>query len=74
MGIAVGRLKAKSVKWGILNIKSVYVGEELVWPEAIPDLDPAELIAVLSCITMGYWQDVLPWNDETPWMDKYTIN
>lgn len=75
IGILKGFLKTDRIKLGNIDIKSVYVGRNLVWPDKSgptpdPDIDIDDLIAALSCITTGHWEDVLPWNDKTPWMDK----
>lgn len=81
MALAVGNRKVQKVKTGSTNIIAMYLGAKLVWSESEPepdpdpggDIDTEKLKAVLSVITMGYWQDVLPWKDEMPWIDKLTF-
>lgn len=78
MALAVGDKKVKDIKLGDISVLAVYLGETLVWPDTKPDpggdIDVDELKEGLSVITMGYWQDVLPYGDEMPWVDKLSFN
>lgn len=44
------------------DVISVYVQEQLIWPDKI-------IQKILSCYFAGYWQDQHPWTDNTPWTD-----
>ena len=78
MALAVGSRKIENIKLGDISVSAMFLGTTLVWPDSQPDpggdIDVEKLKAVLSVITMGYWQDVLPWKDDMPWIDKLTFN
>lgn len=42
-------------------ILAVYINGEKIWPGDDPD--------VYSCYARGYWVDVDPWTEDTPWTD-----
>lgn len=57
-----------------LPIKSVYVGDKLVYNIYVKDTLVWELLSeVLSCYANGYWIDDQQWTDDTQWSDFNNI-
>lgn len=74
MGVKVGNHNLIAPKYGEKDILVIYLGLKRVWPEQLPsDIDLEELAEVLSCISLGQWVDVLPWNDAVLWKDNINI-
>lgn len=48
---------------GSIDIVAVYNGLKLVWSKITPSAE------ILSCYYNGYWIDMYPWTDDTPWTD-----
>lgn len=70
MGLALGNYNVQSIKVGTIDIIKVFLGDFKLWPLEIPDdINIEELVQVLSSYCFGHWEDILPWNDNNPWID-----
>ena len=60
--IIVGNNKVTAINLGEIPGIAVYLGSELVWPDATVN-------EILSCFASGYWIDEYPWTDDYGWAD-----